>query len=926
MPRTLRLQYAGALYQLMSRRDRRERVFLDGVDRQDFVKALAEACQKTGWQAHAYCLMTNHYHLAVETPEPNSVAGMAWLQRACTNRLNHRRRLLGHVFSGRYKAQPVEGTGHGYPRTACDSAHLNPARAGMRKAEERLLSYPRSSLGGYLATPDHRPSWIRVDRLPGEHGIQDDSAAGRQRFEQLMERRRQEETGPEALRSLQRGWLASKTYNNGSVNGPSYSYTPAGRLASRLWARGVTTTYTTNTAGDLLSISYSDGMTPGVTNAYDRLGRLRTVSQGTNATTLAYNDANLCLSEACTAGMLANLSVTNGYDQDLRRTNLAALNGSTALLQDSFGYDAASRLQTVADNGRNSATISYLPNSPLVSYITYATNGGTSMTTTKQYDYLNRLAQISSAPSGSSPVAFNYAYNNANQRTGVTNTDGSYWAYGYDSIGQATAGKKYWSDTTPVAGEQFQYLFDDIGNRKTTDAGGDQSGLNLRHASYTTDSTGLNQYVNRDVPGFVQSIGSANSNATVTIWTANNAYAPTVRKGEFFRGEPAVTNTAAVWLSLTNLAVLHSGTTDIVSRASGGVFVPKTQEQFTYDADGNLKTDGRWIYAWDAENRLVQVATNTVVGPPLVISFAYDWKGRRIQKQVSVNGAVTNKTTFLYDGWNLIAKLNATNNAALQSYLWGLDLSGSIQGAGGVGGLLEISDLYNGVHFAAYDGNGNVAALVSAVGGTNSAQYEYGPFGELLRATGPMAKANPFRFSTKFQDDETDFVYYGYRYYAASTGRWLSRDPIAEPGFQLAARPAKAASDVEREKDDAALAELGRTVPGLSSVVDRMRKEARDKIEKPESGNWYVFVKNDSIDNSDALGLKIWIHICWLHQLCRPKVAAVVSVTYAPVADKNLQRCCDAANRLYSAIDFPGPWDVASAEVYFQTCCSGWAK
>ena len=135
---------------------------------------------------------------------------------------------------------------------------------------------------------------------------------------------------------------------------------------------------------------------------------------------------------------------------------------------------------------------------------------------------------------------------------------------------------------------------------------------------------------------------------------------------------------------------------------------------------------------------------------------------------------------FLYDlpsgasaeggGWNLLAQLNATNKNAIQTCLWGLDLSGSLQGAGGVGGLLALSNAVNGVHFVAYDGNGNVAGLVKAADGTVTARYEYGPFGEVIRATGPMAKANPFRFSTKFQDDETDLLYYGYRYYNPSTG------------------------------------------------------------------------------------------------------------------------------------------------------------
>ena len=131
-----------------------------------------------------------------------------------------------------------------------------------------------------------------------------------------------------------------------------------------------------------------------------------------------------------------------------------------------------------------------------------------------------------------------------------------------------------------------------------------------------------------------------------------------------------------------------------------------------------------------------------------------------------------------------LAELNATNNAVIRSFMWGSDLSGSIQGAGGVGGLLKVS--YNGAQttncFVAFDGNGNVAALADA-GGTNIlAQYEYGPFGEVIRATGPMAKANPFRFSTKYQDDETDLIMYPARPYNPSAGRFLCKDPAQEQG------------------------------------------------------------------------------------------------------------------------------------------------
>ena len=132
----------GAIYHVMSRGDRQQAIYLDDVDRQDFLKTLAEACQKTGFQVQAYCLMRNHFHLVVETPNANLVAGMRWLLSSYTIRLNHRHKLFGHVFSGRYKAVIVDGSGNGYLRTACDYVHLNPVRAQLLGAQERLLGYP----------------------------------------------------------------------------------------------------------------------------------------------------------------------------------------------------------------------------------------------------------------------------------------------------------------------------------------------------------------------------------------------------------------------------------------------------------------------------------------------------------------------------------------------------------------------------------------------------------------------------------------------------------------------------------------------------------------------------------------------------------------------------------------------------------------
>ena len=129
-----------------------------------------------------------------------------------------------------------------------------------------------------------------------------------------------------------------------------------------------------------------------------------------------------------------------------------------------------------------------------------------------------------------------------------------------------------------------------------------------------------------------------------------------------------------------------------------------------------------------------------------------------------------------------------------RTHVWGPDLSRTLQGAGlpaiaqratagGVGGLLGCSFGLQTSDFGlyCYDGNGNVMALVDTADGSLAASYEYDPFGNTLRATGAKAAANPFRFSTKYTDDETGLVYYGYRYYAPVAGRWVSRDPINSP-------------------------------------------------------------------------------------------------------------------------------------------------
>ena len=318
--------------------------------------------------------------------------------------------------------------------------------------------------------------------------------------------------------------------------------------------------------------------------------------------------------------------------------------------------------------------------------------------------------------------------------------------------------------------------------------------------------------------------------------------------------------------------------------------MPKTQEQFAYDRDGNLTSDGHWNYGWDAENRLLTLSANTAVGPQISLRFEYDRKSRRIRKQVwsntTWNGTPVTDVKFLHDAWNVVAELNALSaSTLLRSYLWGTDLSGSARGAGGVGGLLEF--VYYGSAatncFAAYGGNGNVAALVNAADGTSVAQYEYAPFGEVIRATGPLAKPNPFRFSTKYQDDEADTVYYGYRYYAASVGRWLGRDPLLEPGFVVL----RDGPQMDKPKPS-----------GAPRPLYRAKIQTQGFAE--QSG--YPFVENSPISTVDPLGLESASDKSCTEDQTKKVKDAIAAGCNKLRAKAPHKVCCNLPMALYSAI------------------------
>ncbi|MDD2230897.1 MAG: hypothetical protein PHY48_16030, partial [Candidatus Cloacimonetes bacterium] len=305
---------------------------------------------------------------------------------------------------------------------------------------------------------------------------------------------------------------------------------------------------------------------------------------------------------------------------------------------------------------------------------------------------------------------------------------------------------------------------------------------------YTNDALGRrtarsDYYINRgstEANTFGYNTFSEVTNAHMGTNTYSYAYDPIGNRNQEVKNSLATDYTANGLNQYTNITGGLSGTP-------------------AFDLDGNMtflpSTSGAggegWHCQWDAENRLISVSNLTTA---VIASYTYDHQSRRIFKTTLTPSTPSSSLTskFIYDGWNLIHEQTSTNNSSFiphnsSFYCWGLDLSGSLQGAGGVGGLLCETKVVNSeinTYYATADANGNVTEYIDD-SGTVVAHYEYDAFGNTSDSSGVMADDFVFRFSSKYLDKETGFYYYGYRYYDPVTGRWLNKDPIGERGGLL---------------------------------------------------------------------------------------------------------------------------------------------
>jgi RHS repeat-associated protein len=571
--------------------------------------------------------------------------------------------------------------------------------------------------------------------------------------------------------------------------GPTYDYDSLGRLEKRTWARGVVTTYGYNLQNELRTIHYSDG-TPNVAYTRNSAGVVTIVSDGAGTHHLDYNAAGQLTSET---GLVQNTSLTHQFDVLGRPKGYVftdpntPANNATAI----YTYRPDTGTMQQIQQGDAIATYDYAPNGWLDSIV----NGP--ITTARKTDLalesgvpdpkgrLWKLATVATG-SGATIASFTYGFDANGRRQTILREDLTQWVYGYNGRSEVTSGvKKASVGGAILSGYNFNYNYDAIGNRTTTN-------INNSPASYSP--TTLNQYDQRTVPRNLDLYGQlTGSDAVGSTLRVNNQIVAKDANGNF--AQSWVYNTPGpVWQKVQVAAIKPKSdpnSPDQLEYQKGHVFLPADPEQFTYDDDGNLRSDGRWVYAWDAENRLIGLSIHPAalgVGvPAMSLQFLYDARARRTQKLVlpTLDGTSTQERfEYVYDGWNLLAEYHTTgagNTASgVTSYGWGLDLSGTLSGAGGVGGILWQKTNNIARRYYAIDGNGNVAAMTA--GADRVALYVYGPFGESCRFATDAGAFNPFRWSSQYLDADLGLVLYPLRAFNPSCGRWLSPDPLEEEG------------------------------------------------------------------------------------------------------------------------------------------------
>jgi RHS repeat-associated protein len=549
----------------------------------------------------------------------------------------------------------------------------------------------------------------------------------------------------------QYGWLTSKT-NALGTNSINYTYDPNGRVANR-WMMGTNTQYQFDAVGNLSSIIY-----PAFTNIYkfDAIKELTNMIDPSGTSSFTWT-SNRQLASA-TSPWLPD-TVSYGYSQGHRNT-LSFSQPSGPVWSQTYNYDAAWRMTSITSPA---GTFIYQYSSGANQYVVSGIILPNGAFITNQHDTLSRLTSTALVNYWDHTLD-GYIYGldalglptNITRQLGLTTNTVS---ISYDPIAEVTSWTAKEANGTARQNEQLSYAYDAANNVHLRTN-------NALVQTFTVDS--LNQLSNVTRTGTL-TISGALPAPPISV-TVNGTNAQTNGDFTFASTNNTLTNGTNTFTIIAE-NVYGTNKTNTLS-----INLPATVT-LQYDANGNLTNDGTRSFYFDAENRL----TNVTSAGHYKAVFLYDGLGRRSTMTnyswQSSAWVVTNATRYIYDG-QLVIQERDTNNNVLVTYTHGMDLSGTLQGAGGIGGLLARTDT-NGTTYYHCDGNGNITALID--GNQNIvARYEYDAYGRLIGMWGTNAAANVYRFSSKQYDAVTGLYYYGSRYYDPVLQRWLNHDPLQE--------------------------------------------------------------------------------------------------------------------------------------------------
>jgi RHS repeat-associated protein len=558
------------------------------------------------------------------------------------------------------------------------------------------------------------------------------------------------------------------------------------------------------TVGNLTNIVYP--VSPAISLSYDVLNRLTNMVDAVGTTVYGYDAAGQLLSED---GPWAYDTVNYTYANRLR-TGLSLQAPNASAWSQGYGYDNARRLTGV---NSPAGAFNYIYNVGQASLpVSISLPNGAFVTNT--YDNVARLLSTALKNSGYTNLdSYTYIYNQAGQRTNVVRTAGDYVNYTYDNMGELkTATGKESGGVTNRWQEQLGYAYDAAGNLNI------RTNNTLLQAFNVND---LNELAAVTNGGRLTVTGATTSPATnVTVNTSNAA----------LYADITFASTNQPWVNGNNAFTAIAQ--DVYGRRDTNIancyFLGANS--YSYDLNGNLLNDGTRYFAYDDENELISVTVSNAWQS----RFVYDGKmRRRIERDYTWNGGSwleTNEVHYIYDG-NLVIQERNANNLPMATYTRGNDLSGTLQGAGGIGGLLARTDnsllLTPNSYLQAFsyyhaDGNGNVTYLIYS-NQQPAAKYLYDPYGNTLSMSGPLAGANTYRFSSKEWNANSGLYYYLYRFYDPNLQRWPNRDPIWDKGFLV--------------------------------LHDRRRRTYMMDLRQGVRFDLYGFVGNDPTDKNDVLGL-----------------------------------------------------------------------